>query len=73
LELLVLIPFCRKRRKLSQLALAVAAFGFLITAGGCGGNLVQFFTPVPAGPTSVVITGTSGSISRSFTVPLNIQ
>jgi len=72
--LLAAIPLFRKRRKLSRLLLVLAAFGWLITASGCGGgNLVQFFTPVPAGPTSVVITGTSGTTSRSFTVPINIQ
>ena len=74
LPLGLLLSFFRKRRKLSQVVLAVAIFGLLLTANGCGGgNLVQFFTPVPAGPNSVVITGTSGTTSRSFTVPINIQ
>jgi hypothetical protein len=71
--LLALLPLYRKRRKLSQVLLVVFAFGLLITASGCGGNLVQFFTPVPAGPTSVVVTGTNGTSSRSFTIPINIQ
>jgi len=74
LGLLALFPLFRKRRKLSQMLLAMAVFGWLVTASGCGGgNLVQFFTPVPAGPASVIVTGTSGTTSRSFTVPINIQ
>ena len=71
--LLTLIPTYRRRRKLSQIVLTLVAFGLLITSSGCGGNLVKFFTPVPAGPSSVVVTGTSGSTSRSFTIPINIQ
>lgn len=74
LGLLALFSFRSKRRRFSQVLMALVAFGWLISASGCGGgNLVQFFTPVPAGPTSVVVTGTSGATSRSFTVPINIQ
>jgi sugar lactone lactonase YvrE len=71
--LLTLLPLFRRRRRLSQIALTLAAFGLLVLGTGCGNNLVQFYTPVPAGPTSVVVTGTSGSFTRSFTIPINIQ
>jgi sugar lactone lactonase YvrE len=71
--LLTLIPLFRRRRKMWKILLIVAAFAPLITGSGCGGNRVQVFTPVPAGPSSVVVTGTSGTVSRSFTIPLNIQ
>jgi hypothetical protein len=47
---------------------------------GCGSNSVHYFTPVPAGPQSVTIfaTGTEPApsnavVTRSFTVPINIQ
>jgi len=45
----------------------------LANVTGCGGNLVQFFTPVPAGPATITVTGTSGSISRSFVIPVDVQ
>jgi sugar lactone lactonase YvrE len=71
--LLTLIPLFRRRQKLWKILLIAAVFAPLITGSGCGGNRVQVFTPVPAGPSSVVVTGTNGTASRSFTIPLNIQ
>jgi hypothetical protein len=42
---------------------------------GCGGNQVDFFTPIPTGPQVVTVTATnsSGSLSRTFVVPININ
>jgi sugar lactone lactonase YvrE len=73
--LLALFPlFGRKRRmQVSRLLLLLVALVGLMNATGCGGNLVKFFTPVPAGPTQVTVTGTSGSTSRSFVIPISIQ
>jgi sugar lactone lactonase YvrE len=71
--LLTLIPLFRRRRKLWKMLLIVTAFTPLIVSSGCGGNQVKFYTPVPAGPTTVVVTGTNGSVSRSFTISINIQ
>ncbi len=75
LTMLTLLPFCTGGRRIraSRLLVLLISVAVVIGATGCGGNLVKFFTPVPAGPSQVVITGTSGSVSRSFTVPLNIQ
>ena len=75
------LAFCvRRRRRLSKMLwmlIAVAA----ITAGveGCGGNTVNFYTPVPTGLQNVTITGTfTGSTgipaqTRSFVVPISIN
>jgi sugar lactone lactonase YvrE len=73
--LLTLLPLFRRKRRMqiSKLLFLFVALIALINATGCGGNLVKFFTPVPAGPTQVTVTGTSGSTSRSFVVPISIQ
>jgi hypothetical protein len=73
--LLTLVPlFSRKRRlQASRLLLLFVALIALINVTGCGGNLVKFFTPVPAGPTQVTVTGTSGTTSRSFVIAVDIQ
>ena len=73
--LLTMIPLFLKRRRvlISRLLVALLSVALLVGASGCGGNLVQFFNPVPAGAQQVVITGTSGAISRSFTVTVEIQ
>jgi hypothetical protein len=75
------LAFCvRRRRRLSKLLwmlIGVAAIG----AGmqGCGGNQVNFYTPVPTGPQNVTVTGTftgggtTPAESRSIVVPINIQ
>ncbi|HEX9200549.1 MAG TPA: hypothetical protein VF865_13375, partial [Acidobacteriaceae bacterium] len=69
------LAFCvRRRRRLSQalwMLIAIAA----VSAGmsGCGGNQVDFFTPVPTGPQTVTVTGTfastpiSGSVTNGST------
>jgi sugar lactone lactonase YvrE len=75
------LAFCmRRRRRLSKMLwmlIAIAAVG----AGmqGCGGNQVDFYTPVPTGPQTVTITATftggNGipAETRSFMVPININ
>ena len=63
--------------KLLWMLIGVAAIG----AGmqGCGGNQVNFYTPVPTGPQNVTVTGTftgggtTPAESRSLIVPINIQ
>lgn len=75
LGLLSLLPMCAKRRRvqMSRLLLLLVGVLALVNATGCGSNLVKFFTPVPAGPTTVTVTGTSGSISRSFVINVDVQ
>jgi sugar lactone lactonase YvrE len=71
------LAFCvRRRRRLSKalwMMIAVAALGAGIS--GCGGNQVDFYTPIPTGPQSVVVTVsyTATGVSRSFIVPVNID
>jgi hypothetical protein len=77
-----ILAFCfRRRRRLSKalwMLMAIAA----VSAGmsGCGGNQVDFFTPVPTGPQTVTITATFGPATssipaetRSFVVPISIN
>jgi hypothetical protein len=73
--LLTMLPLFGRRRRMqaSRLLLLFVALIALINVSGCGGNLVQFFTPVPAGPTQVTVTGTSGTTSRSFVIPIAVQ
>jgi sugar lactone lactonase YvrE len=59
------LAFClRRRRRLSKalwMLLAIAA----VTAGmsGCGGNLVDFYAPIPQGPQYVLVTATGNSVT----------
>ncbi len=72
-----ILAFCvRRRRRLSK-ALWMLIMIVAVGAGmsGCGGNQVDFYTPIPTGPQTVLITGTfpgTGS-TRTFTVPININ
>jgi hypothetical protein len=73
------LAFCvRRRRRLSK-ALWVLIAIVAVSAGvtGCGGNLVDFYTPIPTGPQTVTVyaTGatTGGSVTRSFLVPILIN
>lgn len=84
------LAFCfRKRKRLSQVLLALMVLGGM-TAGmsGCGGgNQVNFYTPVPTGAQTVTVTATytstntplfcgtasSCTVTRSFVVPINID
>ena len=71
------LAFCvRRRRRLSK-ALWVLVTVVAVTAGvsGCGGNLTDFFTPIPTGPQTVTVTASSAAagVSRSFVVPIAIN
>jgi hypothetical protein len=76
------LAFCvRRRRRLSKalwMLLAIAAMSGWMS--GCGGNQVDFYTPVPQGPQTVTVTGTGtsttpgvGVVTRSFVVPISIE
>jgi ammonia channel protein AmtB len=56
----------------SSLALLVVA-GFLLAAGGCGYNANSASNGTQRGTTTVMITGTSGSLTHSATVTLTVQ
>lgn len=81
LGILAFVPLClRSRRKLSKaiwLALVLAAATSGLTA--CGGNKVQYFTPVPSGPQTVTVTATGVSptngaaLTRTFPVLVSIN
>ncbi len=47
--------------------------GFLLVAGGCGGGNAMGTSGTQRGMTTVMITGTSGSLSHSTTVSLTVQ
>lgn len=47
--------------------------GFLLVAGGCGGGNAMGTNGTQRGMTTVMITGTSGSLSHSTTVSLTVQ
>jgi ABC-type Mn2+/Zn2+ transport system permease subunit len=76
------LAFCvRRRRRLSKalwMLIAIAAVGTVMS--GCGGNSVDFYTPVPTGPQIVTVNATYTSVTpseptvtRSFVVPINID
>jgi hypothetical protein len=51
----------------------LAAAGFLLAAGGCGYNANSASNGTQRGTTTVMITGTSGSLTHSATVTLTVQ
>ncbi|HMD10207.1 MAG TPA: TIGR03118 family protein [Candidatus Acidoferrum sp.] len=55
-----------------SLALLIVA-GFLLTAGGCGYSANSATNGTQRGMTTVMITGTSGSLTHSATVTLTVQ
>jgi hypothetical protein len=80
------LAFCvRRRRRLSKalwMLIAIAA----VSAGmsGCGGNTVDFYTPVPTGPQFVYVTACTstsatacasgtGATARSLTIQANVN
>jgi trimeric autotransporter adhesin len=74
LGVLVLAPLCRRKRRLGVVLWML--FGIIAVSGGivgCGANSVKFFTPVPTGAQNVTITATSGNLTRSFIVQIEIQ
>ena len=70
--------FRQAGKKNNLLRLAAGAFGLvlllgmLLTAGGCG-NYSAASNGTPRATTTVMITGTSGSISHSTSVTLTVQ
>jgi hypothetical protein len=66
-----LLPWCRRRFKgklLSALLLAMALAGSL-AATGCGGLK---YPGTPVGPATLTVTGTSGSVTSSTSVTINV-
>jgi hypothetical protein len=55
-----------------SLALLIVV-GFLLAAGGCGGGSTMAGNGTQRGMTTVMITGTSGSLSHSTSVTLTVQ
>jgi hypothetical protein len=77
-----ILAFCiRRRHRLSKalwMLLAIAAVSTWMS--GCGGNQVDFYTPIPQGPQIVTVTGTGtsvtagvGVVTRAFVVPISIE
>jgi len=76
------LAFCvRRRRRLSKalwMLIAVVAVGAGMS--GCGGNQVDFYTPIPTGPQTVTVYGAYSTVGasipseqRSFVVPILIN
>jgi uncharacterized protein (TIGR03118 family) len=69
------LPFDRRRRihyLTGTLALLIVV-GFLLAAGGCGYNANSVGNGTQRGTATVMITGTSGSLSHSTSVSLTVQ
>jgi len=62
----------RFRYLTGSLALLIV-IGFLLAAGGCGYNANSAGNGTQRGTTTVMITGTSGSLSHSTSVTLTVQ
>jgi peptidoglycan/LPS O-acetylase OafA/YrhL len=78
------LAFCvRRRRRLSKaLWMLIAIAAVSVGMSGCGGNQVDFYTPIPTGPQTVTVTGTYSAIAsvpaiptetRSFVIPITIN
>ena len=79
------LAFClRRRRRLSKaLWMLIAIAAVSVGMSGCGGNSVDFYTPIPTGPQTVTVTAsytyvsyhthTNLSVTRSFVVPITIN
>jgi len=66
----------RGRKRLHYLTGSLALLlvvGFLLAAGGCGYNANSAGNGTQRGTTTVMITGTSGSLSHSTSVALTVQ
>src|ERR1039457_4061821 len=76
--LLLLLGFWDRKRRLSM-AFATTTFALLVMIAGCGGGSSSGGgggggnPGTPVGTTTVVITGTSGTIERSVTVSLVVN
>jgi sugar lactone lactonase YvrE len=78
------LAFCvRRRRRLSKaLWMLIAIAAVSVGMSGCGGNSVDFYTPIPTGPQTVTVNAsytyvssvpTQPSVTRSFVVPITIN
>jgi hypothetical protein len=81
------LAFCvRRRRRLSKaLWMLIAIAAVSVGMSGCGGNQVDFYTPIPTGPQTVTVTGTYTNptiptpagqwttMSRSFVIPITVN
>ena len=78
------LAFCvRRRRRLSKaLWMLIAIAAVSVGMSGCGGNSVDFYTPIPTGPQIVTVNAsytyvssvpTQPSVTRSFVVPITIN
>ena len=81
------LAFCvRRRRRLSKaLWMLIAIAAVSVGMSGCGGNQVDFYTPIPTGPQTVTVTGTYtnpttptpagqwATMSRSYVIPITIN
>jgi sugar lactone lactonase YvrE len=76
------LAFCvRRRRRLSKaLWMLIAIAAVSVGMSGCGGNSVDFYTPIPTGPQFVYVTATytntttpSLSVSRTLVIQANIN
>jgi hypothetical protein len=66
----------RGRKRLHYLTGSLALLivvGFLLAAGGCGYNANSAGNGTQRGTTTMMITGTSGSLSHSTSVALTVQ
>ena len=78
------LAFCvRRRRRLSKaLWMLIAIAAVSVGMSGCGGNSVDFYTPIPTGPQTVTVNAsytyvssvpTQPTVTRSFVVPITIN
>jgi ABC-type Mn2+/Zn2+ transport system permease subunit len=78
------LAFCvRCRRRLSKaLWMLIAIAAVSVGMSGCGGNSVDFYTPIPTGPQTVTVNAsytyvssvpTQPTVTRSFVVPITIN
>jgi hypothetical protein len=78
------LAFCvRRRRRLSKaLWMLIAIAAVSVGMSGCGGNSVDFYTPIPTGQQTVTVNAsytaitsvpTQPSVTRSFVVPITIN